>query len=142
VSDVAELSPLLERAAALVGARGLVVWLARGNAQELVPTVAHGYEDTVLERMGAIAVDDHNVTAEAFRTQNVSRMAPRGDLPGAVAVPLLSASGASGVLAAEMPAGADLDRAAALAGIIAAQLASLFPASAEPNIPSQHAHAN
>jgi hypothetical protein len=59
-----------------------------------------------------------------------------------VAVPLLSASGASGVLAAEMPAGADLDRAAALAGIIAAQLASLFPASAEPNIPSQHAHAN
>jgi hypothetical protein len=142
VSDVAELSPLLERAAALVGARGLVVWLARGDERELVPAVAYGYEETVIARMGAIGVDDHNVTAEAFRTQAVSRMAPRGELPGAVAVPLLSASGASGVLAAEMSTGVDLDRAAALAGIIAAQLASLFPAPVATPGPSQHAHAN
>jgi hypothetical protein len=46
-----------------------------------------------------------------------------------VAVPLHSAAGPSGVLAAELRPGGvhDLDRAVALAGVLAAQLASLFP---------------
>ena len=142
VADLGELGPLLGRAAALVGARGLVVWLASGDGRELVPAVSHGYDDNLLARMGAIAVDDHNLTAAAFRNEEAGT-APAGDqMPGALAVPLLSASGASGVLAAEVPAETNLDRAVALAAIIAAQLAGLFPPPAASDEPPQHAHAN
>ena len=142
VSEAAELSPLLERAAGLMGARGLVVWLASADARELAAAVSHGYDERVLARMGAIAVDDRNVTAAAFRTQAASRTAPEGDVPGAVAVPMLTGSGASGVLAVEVPLETDMDRATALAGVVAAQLASLFPASVASGEPPRHAHAN
>ena len=142
VSEATELSPLLERAAGLMGARGLVVWLASADARELAAAVSHGYDERVLARMGAIAVDDRNVTAAAFRTQAASRTPPEGDEPGAVAVPMLTGSGASGVLAVEVPLETDMDRAAALAGVVAAQLASLFPASVASGEPPRHAHAN
>jgi hypothetical protein len=142
VSEAAELSPLLERAARLMGARGLVVWLASADARELAAAVSHGYDERVLARMGAIAVDDRNVTAAAFRTQAASRTAPEGDVPGAVAVPMLTGSGASGVLAVEVRLETDMDRATALAGVVAAQLASLFPASVASGEPPRHAHAN
>ena len=119
-----------------------MVWLVSGDGRELVPAVSHGYDDNLLARLGAIAVDDHNLTAAAFRNEEAG-IAPAGDqVPGAVAVPLLSASGASGVLAAEVPAETNLDRAVALAAIIAAQLAGLFPAPAASDEPPQHAHAN
>lgn len=142
VSDAAELSPLLEKAATLMEARGVVVWLASGDGRELSAAVSHGYDERVLARMGAIAVSDHNLTAEAFRTQVAGRMPADGDVPGAVAVPLIAGSGASGVLAVEVPPDKNLDRAAALAGVVAAQLASLFPASLASGEPPQHAHAN
>ncbi len=54
VSNVGELGPLLGRAAALVGARGVVVWLAAGGGQELVPAVSHGYDENMLARLGPI----------------------------------------------------------------------------------------
>lgn len=130
VEDVSELEPLLERAATLVGARGLVVWLVSGDGRELAPAVAHGYDDAVLARMGSIAVDDHNLTASAFRSEEIGSAPPSKEMPAAVAVPLRSASGPSGVLAAEIAAEANLDRAVALAAVIAAQLAGLFPAPA------------
>lgn len=142
VEDVSELEPLLERAATLVGARGLVVWLVSGDGRELAPAVAHGYDDMVLARMGSIAVDDRNLTATAFRSEEIGSAAPNEEMPGAVAVPLRSASGPSGVLAAEIAAGANLDRAVALAAVIAAQLAGLFPAPAASDDPPQRAQAN
>ena len=142
VSDVGELGPLLGRAAALVGARGVVVWLAAGGGQELVPAVSHGYDENMLARLGPIAIDDHNLTAAAFRTEEAGITPAQDEHPGAVAVPLLSASGANGVLAAELLAETNPARSAALAGIIAAQLAALFPASAASGEPPQHAHAN
>jgi hypothetical protein len=127
VADSSELPPLLERAAELIDARGLVIWLASDGGRRLVPAMAHGYDEKLLARMGSIGIDDHNVTAAAFRTQAPARIEAAGATPGAVAVPLLSASGPSGVLAAELSEGTDLDRAAAFTGILAAQLASLFP---------------
>ena len=142
VSDVGELGPLLGRTAALVGARGVVVWLAAGGGQELVPAVSHGYDENMLARLGPIAIDDHNLTAAAFRTEEAGITPAQDEQPGAVAVPLLSASGANGVLAAELLAETNPGRSAALAGIIAAQLAALFPASAASGEPPQHAHAN
>jgi hypothetical protein len=142
VEEAAELGRLLERAAELMGARGLVVWLASDDARELAAAISHGYDDRVLARMGAIAVDDRNLTAGAFRTRTASRTAPEGDVPGALAVPMLTGSGASGVLAVELPLDADMDRAAALAAVVAAQLASLFPATLTSGEPPRHAHAN
>jgi hypothetical protein len=129
VADAADLEPLLERMASLIGARGIVVWLASPGGERLEPAMAHGYDQKVLSRMGSIAVDDHNITAAAFRTQQGARSVPEGDRPGAIAVPMVSASGTSGVLAAEIPDGTDLDRAAATGTVLAAQLASLFPGS-------------
>jgi hypothetical protein len=142
VEDVGELKPLLGRASTVVGARGLVVWLVSREGRALVPAVAHGYDETVLARMGSIGVDDHNLTAEAFRNEETVTAAAKEGLPGAVAVPLRSASGASGVLAAEIMSETNLDRAVAIAAVIAAQLAGLFPAPAASDEPPQHAHAN
>jgi hypothetical protein len=119
-----------------------VVWLVSGDGRELVPAVAHGYDDTLLARMGAIAVDDLNLTASTFRSEEAGTAPATDGRPGAVAVPILSASGASGVLAAEVPSEANLTRAVALAAVVAAQLAGLFPAPAATNDPPQHAHAN
>jgi hypothetical protein len=54
------------------------------------------------------------------------------DGPGAIAVPLISASGCVGVLAAEMQGGSN-DGCTAVARMIAAQLATLVsPAAAVP----------
>jgi hypothetical protein len=127
VADAGELSPLLERAAALIGARGLVVWLRSPDGHHLLPAMAHGYDDKLLGRMGWIGIDDHNLTAAAFRTSLPAHTAADAASPGAVAVPMLSASGPSGVLAAELPGGPDLAEAVAVASLLAAQLASLFP---------------
>jgi hypothetical protein len=55
---------------------------------------------------------------------------------------MLTGSGASGVLAVEVPLETDMDRATALASVVAAQLASLFPASVASGEPPRHAHAN
>ena len=127
VADAGELHPLLTRAASLLGARGIVVWLLAPDGAHLVPVMAHGYDDKLLERMGSIPVEDHNLTAAAFRTGRATHAAADADTPGAVAVPMLSASGTGGVLAAEVAEGADLRRAEALASLLAAQFASLFP---------------
>lgn len=128
VEDVKELGPLLGTAATLLGARGLVVWLVSNDGRRLMPAVSHGYDDPVMARMGSIGVDDHNLTAAAFRNEEAVSAAPMGHLPAAIAVPLRSASGASGVLAVELTPDTSVDRALALATVIAAQLTGLFPA--------------
>jgi hypothetical protein len=57
-------------------------------------------------------------------------------------LPILSATGPSGVLAAELRPGADPDRGSAIGGVIAAQLANLFPAAVPTDAPPQsRAHA-
>lgn len=129
VEEVRELGPLLGSAATLVGARGLVVWLVSSDGRELMPAVSHGYDDHVMARMGSIGVDDHNLTAAAFRNEEAVSAAPMGHLPGAIAVPLRSASGATGVLAVELTSDTPVDRAMAVATVVAAQLTGLFPAA-------------
>jgi len=127
VSDASELRPLLAQAATLLGARGVVVWLLAPDGQHLTPAMAHGYDEQLLGRMGPIPIDDHNLTATAFRTGRPAHAAADVGTPGAVAVPMLSATGACGVLAAEVSDGTDVAQAEAMASLLAAQLASLFP---------------
>jgi hypothetical protein len=128
VSDAEELEPLLERAASVLDARGVVVWLLAEDRQELVPAVAHGYDPKVLARLGPLTLTVDNLTAAAFRTAVPATSGAAADHEAAVAVPILSATGPSGVLTAEVRATGDLDRATAIASVLAAQLANLFPA--------------
>jgi hypothetical protein len=128
--DVRALTPLLERATALVGARGLVVWLATDDGQQLTPILAAGYDPRIVAKLGTIGIDERNLTATAFRGSSVTKTAPSGTAPGAVAIPLQCRSGTSGVLAAEVPDEAAFDRAVAACAVVAAQLATLFPSPA------------
>jgi hypothetical protein len=129
VLDPAELPALLERAAGLLRASGIIVWVADRAGTSLFPMLAHGYPAGVLARMGSIARDADNAAAAAYR-EAVPRTVPaRGAAPGALVTPIVTAEGCVGVLAAEMRDGAESDEATrAVAGILAAQLATFVTA--------------
>jgi hypothetical protein len=127
VIDVQALPPALERAAHLLHASGIVVWITDPDRRELAPVVAHGYPAQMLARLGTIGCDDENVTAAAFRTGLVQIVNANGGGHGAIAAPLLTASGSVGVMAAEvLPERASGEDARAAAAIVAAQLAALL----------------
>lgn len=128
VGRVGELEPLLARAAALMGARGLMVWLADATGDTLSAATAHGYDPDLLGRVGVIARAADNLTATAFRTDAAAVAPATATHPAAVAVPLPATSGPAGVLAIELRPGGehDLRQLTALAGVVAAQLANLF----------------
>jgi hypothetical protein len=129
VLDPSELPALLERAAGLLRASGIIVWVADRAGTSLFPMLAHGYPASVLARMGSIARDADNAAAAAYR-EAVPRTVPaRGAAPGALVTPIVTAEGCVGVLAAEMRDGAESDEATrAVAGILAAQLATFVTA--------------
>lgn len=127
VDDAADLPPLLARTADLLGAGGLVIWLLDEDGRRLLPAVAHGYDEGLLARMGGLGIDEQNLTATAFRTGAPTFTAAAADHAAAVAVPIITSSGPSGVMAAELASG-DRETTTALAGVVAAQLANLFPA--------------
>jgi hypothetical protein len=140
VSEAGDLDPLLARAAALLGATGLIVWTVTEDGQALLPAASSGYDVRTLERIGALPLSADNLTVTAFATRAPGTRAPSGTVAGAVAVPLVTPSGASGVLAAEIAPARDLQTSTALAVVIAAQLATLFPApssAVEVQIPRQ-----
>ncbi len=138
LADPAALTGLLARAADLLGAKGLTIWVADPTGSVLYPTAAHGYSPQVLARIGSLRKDDDNATSLAFRTASVQTVKGGGAGAGAIVVPLLAVSGCVGAMAAELAG----DRAgnaavAAVARIVAAQIATLVPAapgaaSAEP----------
>lgn len=130
VQEPRELPAVLERAAGVLNAAGIVVWMPEGIAGTLKPALAHGYAPHVVTRMGTIPVDADNATAVAFRTKAVQSMPADDQGNAAVAAPLVTADGCSGVLAAELKAGSDAAAAAPAAAIIAAQLATLISPTA------------
>src|SRR6188508_34261 len=66
--DTRALPPALERAARLLDASGLVIWVADPDGRELLPVMAHGYPQNLISRLGSMSRDAENVTAAAFRT--------------------------------------------------------------------------
>ena len=126
VDDTTALPPLLERAAALLDAPGLILWIADPEGRELNPVLAQGYPQHLVNRLGAIPRDAENATAAAFRTGVLQRVYGEGGTNGAIAAPLVTGGGCVGVLAAEVKADTEkLDANLAAATILAAQLASL-----------------
>lgn len=125
VSDLEELQSLLGRAADVLEASGLVLWLASESGTELRPAVAHGYSQETLVRIPALARSADNAAAAAYRTGSLQIVLSRPGSPakGAIVAPLLSTEGCIGVLAAEVRDGAEAsDSTQALAAILAAQL--------------------
>ncbi len=127
ISDTAALPEVLERAAAVLDARGIIVWMGAG--EELFPTLAYGYDDHFIGRLGPIPLNAENATADAWRSGKMRTVAGDGLSHGAVATPLAGMSGCVGVFAAEVRHGRESDLATqAVAVMIAAQLASIVSA--------------
>jgi CHASE3 domain sensor protein len=134
VTDTRALPALLERTAEILNAGGIVVWIADPDGRELSPILVHGYPPKLATRLGTIARDASNVTASAYRTALLQTLKGDAVSDGAIAAPLVSASGCVGVLAAEMKNGGEQrDAMLSAAAIIASQLATLVgPPSARP----------
>ena len=129
VAEGRQLPNLLERAAKVLDASGIIVWVAEPSRQTLVPALAHGYEPRAVARMGRIHRDANNAAAAAYRSSEVRTVAGDAATSGAVIVPLMTSDGCIGVLSAEMKAGCEKDESSqALATIFAAQLATLVAA--------------
>jgi len=127
VLDGEDVPALFERLAPVLGARGLVLWTADAGGGQLRPSLTLGYSERVIERLGTLPVDSDNVTSLAFRSmrsQAVNGAAPAA--PGAIAVPLVTATGCVGVLAAEVSRTRPDHETIAVARMIAAQFAALM----------------
>ena len=126
VSDTRALPAILERAAGVLDAPGIVVWIADPDGQELSPIVTHGYPATMVTRLGTIRSDARNATASAFRTSLMQTVHTDAVSNGAIAAPLVTPAGCVGVMAAEVRHEGEKDSAKlAAAAIVAAQLATL-----------------
>jgi hypothetical protein len=132
IHDLGELKLLMGRAARVMEANGLVVWLGSAAGTDLHPVLAHGYSDQVLSLMRPVPRTADNAAAAAYRSGALQTVTARADAPlGAVVAPLLSAEGCIGALTAEVKAGSEKsEQVQALASIFAAQLAGILAASA------------
>ena len=126
VDDTMALPPLLERAATLLDAAGIILWIADPDGRELNPVLAQGYPQHLVNRLGTIPRSAENATAAAFRTATLQTVYGDGGSNGAIAAPLVTCGGCVGVMAAEVRGDTEkLDANLAAATILAAQLAAL-----------------
>lgn len=127
VIDGRDMPALLERAASVLDAKGVIVWVADTVGHRLRPSLTHGYPDKVLSRLGTLDIEADNVTSLSFRSMRPQTMnSTEPGRAGAVAVPLVTSSGCTGVLSAETHEGQPTPELVAMAKIIAAQLATLI----------------
>ena len=125
--DTAALRQALARAATVLDARGIIVWMGAG--EQLFPAISFGYDERVIERLGPIPRDASNATAEAWRTAQLRTVAGDVMAHGAVAAPVHGVAGCIGVFAAEVRNGREDDPATrAVAAMLAAQLAGIVSA--------------
>jgi hypothetical protein len=127
VMDARDIPVLLERAAGVLEAKGLIVWVTDTAGTSLQPLLTHGYSDRVINRLGSLGVDADNVTSLAFRSVRPQLMnGSSAAASGALAVPLVTAAGCTGVLAAEVRETRPNPDTLAVARIVAAQLATII----------------
>lgn len=126
IQETRALPALLGRAADILNASGIVLWIADPDGRELSPIVVHGYSPQLANRFGTIVRDAENVTALAYRTGLLQTMKSDAVSNGAVAAPLVTSGGCVGVMAIEMKDGGEQQEPLlAAAAIFAAQLATL-----------------
>lgn len=126
VNDAQELGAVLDRAIALLEARGLILWMWDPDEEHLKAVLARGYQPRTLGRLQPIGRDDANTAALAFRTGQLQVVEAEGSLLGVVVAPLLSAGGCIGVATVEMKAQRETwPEVHALTRILAAQLGTM-----------------
>ena len=134
LTTTAALPPLLARAADLLDAPGIILWMGAG--EELFAVAAHGYRPEIVARLGSIARGSDNATAAAWRTGQATIVAGDAAGNGAVVTPMFGPDACIGALAVELRNGREQDPATcAVAAMIAAQLAtvvSAWPAASTP----------
>jgi hypothetical protein len=138
LSDLGALTGALDRAAEVLDAGGMIVWIASNDGNSLSPVASHGFDQKMVSRIGRIPRDSANLTAAAYR-DNIPRIsAATPTAPAALAVALCGPTGPVGVLSMELKSGVPADEArVALATIFAAQLATLAnPITAAPVEPA------
>jgi transcriptional regulator with XRE-family HTH domain len=127
VQTADDVQPLLEEAANILEATGLIVWIWDATAAELRPALVHGYSDRVLAQLPPVGRDADNATAAAFRSATARVIEGSDRTSGALVLPLLTAAGCAGVLAVELQSGRrSMQPARAVATIFAALLAQLI----------------
>lgn len=123
-----DLTILLEDAARLLEATGLIVWIWDESVDGLRPALAYGYSEKVLAHLPTVAPGADNATAAAFRSAETCAISGSDHVSGALVVPLLTQTGCAGVLAIELqPRVEQTDALRAVATIVAALLAQLIP---------------
>ena len=128
-ANAAELPPLLARAAQLLNASCVIVWVRDGTGNALRPAIAHGYPAAALARLGTIPCDGDNAAAAAYRDERLQVVPGGADTSGALVAPLASAEDRAGVMTLEVNDGWETsDAVQSTATIIAAQLATLVAA--------------
>jgi hypothetical protein len=138
VRDAEEMTRLLGRAATLMDASGVVIWLGTTTGTELAPMLAHGYGAQALSRMPRVPRSADNAAAAAYRTGQMQIVLARpGGNPGALVAPILAADGCIGALSAEIQGGGEASESVqALSTIVAAHLATVL-ADSRPAAESQ-----
>lgn len=127
VAATEALPALLGRAAAILDASGVVLWMSAGD--QLFAVIGHGYGPEALARLGPIAREADNAAAAAWRTGRVTIVKTDGTTNGAVVAPMFAPDACTGVLAVEVRHGGEQDPATqAVAAIVASQLATVVPA--------------
>ncbi len=129
VDETRAAAPLLQEAARILDAVGLIVWVWDPQATELTPALAHGYSEKVLAQVPKVRRDADNATAAAFRSAQTCVVNGSNLASSALVVPLMTPVGCAGVLAVELQHGcAQRESVRALVTIFAAQLARLVGA--------------
>ncbi len=132
VINAGDVNALLTKAAEILDARGVIVWVADTPGVSLFPMFTYGYPAAVLVRLGTISTDANNATAASWRSGELVAVAGESDSPGALVTPIITADGCVGVLAAELRHGREMrEDVRALATIFSAQLATVVTPVAE-----------
>ena len=125
--DTAMLSQVLNRAASILDASGMIVWMSAG--EQLFAVLGCGYSPATLARFGPISRPADNAAATAWRNERLTVVAADGTGPGGLVAPMCGPAGCTGVLALEIRAGREQDPVVqAVTAMVAAQLATAVAA--------------
>jgi transcriptional regulator with XRE-family HTH domain len=127
VENIGDVQRLLQEAARILNAIGLIVWVWDARSAQLRPALVHGYSDKVLAQLPPVTRESDNATAAAFRSAQTCATNGSDHTSGALVVPMLTSAGCAGVLAIELQHGSEQARSVrAAATILAALLAQLI----------------
>lgn len=139
MTSTAAVPDILARAAAVLDASGIIVWMEAGD--DLFAAGSYGYDPRVISRLGPIHRSADNATAAAWRSGEIQTVAGDMVTNGAVVAPMFAPGTCAGVLAAEIRHGREQDATLhAVASMIASQLAMVV--SAWPTTTARAAAAN